>query len=416
MSIIRPLHESEFDALVDIMATAYPSMKLVTPEDKQKTKERFLTTNQDRTINFYGLFRDEKMVGAMRLHDFTMQLFETRTLVGGVGMVGTHFLHKKQKVAKELISYFHQHYRERGAAITMLYPFRPDFYNQMGYGYGGKVWQYRFSPASLLAGTDKSHIDYLNPGDKTAVLACFDRYMSRTHGVSAKADFEVRRLLENPAMRVVGYREGEQILGYLAFTFQPVPGGSFLQNDLQIEELVYDSPLVLRELMTFLRSQADQVGTIVYTSPDPNLHYLLSDPRNGSGRLLPSVCHENATQGLGAMVRVIHARRLFTIMQDHDFGGQTLRLNLSLRDTFLPENDGAFIVEFDRGRGQLSQDDRSDVTVRMDIANFSSLIMGAISFRELMNYGLAEISHPQHIPTVNRLFYSEQQPVCLSLF
>ncbi len=73
-------------------------------------------------------------------------------------------------------------------------------------------------------------------------------------------------------------------------------------------------------------------------------------------------------------------------------------------------------MEFDRGRGQLSQDDRSDVTVRMDIANFSSLIMGAISFHELMNYGLAEISHPQHIPTVNRLFYSEQRPVCLSLF
>ena len=95
MSIIRPLHESEFDALVDIMATAYPSMKLVTPEDKQKTKERFLTTNQDSTINFYGLFRDDKLVGAMRLHDFTMQLFETRTLIGGVGMVGTHFLHKK---------------------------------------------------------------------------------------------------------------------------------------------------------------------------------------------------------------------------------------------------------------------------------------------------------------------------------
>lgn len=416
MSIIRPLHESEFDALVDIMATAYPSMKIVTPEDKQKTKERFLTTNQDSTINFYGLFRDEKMVGVMRLHDFTMQLFETRVLVGGVGMVGTHFLHKKQKVAKEMISYFHQHYRERGAAITALYPFRPDFYNQMGYGYGGKLWQYRFSPASLPSGADKSHIDYLNVNDKEELLACFDRYMSRTHGLMAKAAFEVRRLLENPAMRIVGYREGNQILGYLAFTFQPVPNGNFLQNDVQIEELVYDSPLVLAELLAFLRSQADQIGTIIYTSPDPNWHFLLSDPRNGSGRILPSVCHENATQGLGAMVRIIHARRFFTSLPDHDFGGQTVRLNLSLRDTFLPENDGAFIVNFEQGRGRVSPDDRSDVTVRLDIANFSSLALGAITFRELMNYGLAEISHPEYIPTIHRLFYSEQQPVCLSLF
>lgn len=416
MSIIRPLHESEFDALVDIMATAYPSMKLITPEDKQKTKERFLTTNQDSTINFYGLFRDEKLIGGMRLHDFTMQLYETRTLVGGVGMVGTHFLHKKEKVAKEMLGYFHQHYRGRGAALTALYPFRPDFYNQMGYGYGGKVWQYRFSPASLPQGQDKSHIDYLNADDKEAVLACFDRYMSRTHGMMGKAAFEVRRLVENPAMRIVGYREGEQILGYVAFTFQPVPGGSFLQNDLQIEEMVYDSPLVLRELLTFLRSQADQVGTIVYTSPDPNLHYLLSDPRNGSGRMLPSVCHENATQGLGAMYRVINAQHLFEVMQSHDFGGQTLRLNLSLRDTFLPENDGAFVVAFERGRATLVHDGRYDVTVRMDIPNFSSLVMGAVSFRTLMAYGLAEISHPEQINAVHRLFYSEEQPVCLSLF
>ncbi|MBP8003295.1 MAG: GNAT family N-acetyltransferase [Chloroflexi bacterium] len=416
MSIIRPLHESEFDALVDIMATAYPSMKLVTPEDKQRTKERFLTTNQESTINFYGLFRDETLVGAMRLHDFTMQLFETRTLAGGVGMVGTHFLHKKEKVAKEMISYFHQHYRERGAAITTLYPFRPDFYNQMGYGYGGKMWQYRFSPASLPGGTEKSHIDYLSVRDKEAVLACFDRYMSRTHGVMAKATYEVRRLLENPAMRIVGYREGEQVLGYVAFTFQPVPGGNFLQNELQIEELVYDSPQVLWELCAFLRSQADQIGTIVYTSPDPNWHFLLSDPRNGSGRILPSVCHENAAQGLGAMVRVIHARRLFTLLPDHDFGGQTVRLTLSLRDTFLPENDGAFVVHFDRGRAQISPDDRTDVTVRLDVANFSSLVLGAITFQELMHYGLAEISHTQYVPTVHRLFFSDSQPVCLSLF
>ncbi|MCL4868390.1 MAG: GNAT family N-acetyltransferase [Anaerolineae bacterium] len=415
MYTIRELDQSELDTLVEIMAAAYPGMKIVSPEDKQRTKERFIN-NQDGTIHYYGAFRDDEMVGGMRLHDFTMQLYETRTLVGGVGMVGTHFLHKKEKVAKHLLAHFHYHYRQQGAAITALYPFRPDFYKQMGYGYGGKMWQYRFGPASLPPQFDKTHLDYLTVADREKVLACFDRYMSRTHGVMGKADFEVRRLLENPAMRVVGYRDGGQILGYLAFTFQPVPGGSFLQNDLQIEELVYDSPLVLRELCAFLRSQADQVGTIVYTSPDPNWHFLLSDPRNGSGRVLPSVCHENAAQGLGAMYRVINARTLFKAMAAHDFGGQTLRLNLSLRDTFLPENDGAFIIQFEQGQAQIALDDRYDVTVRLDIADFSSLVMGAISFRELMAYGLAEISHPQYIPAVHSLFYSEKQPVCFSLF
>lgn len=35
--------------------------------------------------------------------------------------------------------FYLRHYRERGTPLTALYPFRPDFYRSMGFGFGTKV-------------------------------------------------------------------------------------------------------------------------------------------------------------------------------------------------------------------------------------------------------------------------------------
>ena len=87
----------------------------------------------------------------MRLFDFRMTLHETAVSIGGVGGVAVDLAHKKQKVARDMILFFLRHYREKGAALTTLHPFRPDFYRQMGFGHGTKMNQYRVKPASLPA-------------------------------------------------------------------------------------------------------------------------------------------------------------------------------------------------------------------------------------------------------------------------
>ncbi len=126
MSEIRILSSQDFDAFVDIAINAYPGWKVASPEQKERARQRLLELQEEPTATFYGLFREEQLLGGMCLHDFTMNFLYTRIAAGGVGHIAVDLLHKKEHVAKEMMAYFLHHYRERGAPLAVLYPFRPD--------------------------------------------------------------------------------------------------------------------------------------------------------------------------------------------------------------------------------------------------------------------------------------------------
>jgi predicted acetyltransferase len=416
-SQIRRLTEADFDDFIPIVANAYPGLKIVSAEDRQKFRERLVVQDQDPTMGFYGLYRDGRLLGGMKFFDFTMNLHGVKTLVGGLGLVAVDLLHKKKAVAKEMVAYFLDHYRQKGATMTALYPFRPDFYRQMGYGYGTKMNQYRVKPAALPRGSSREHVSFLTAGDKEAVMACYNRYLDRTHGMMSKPELSFNYLFENLANRVIGYKQDGRLLGYLVFDFKADTPGNFLQQDLIVHELIYETREALAELLTFLHTQFDQVDRIVFNTQDENFHFLLHDPRNGTGGILPHVYHESNTQGVGLMYRVMDTPAVFRLLSDHNFGRQTCRLRITLADSFFPANEGSVTVAFEDGRPHLlPSGSNTDATIRLDVAEFSSLLMGAVSFRSLYEYGLAHLSNPAHLHIVNQLFHVEQKPICLTRF
>jgi len=415
VSEIRVLSTPEFDAFVDVLINAYPGFKVASPEEKERLKQRLLKINQEEpTVTFYGLFRGGQLQGGMALCDFEMNFLGSRVPAGGVGQVAVDLVHKKEHVANEMILYFLRHYRERGASIAMLYPFRHDFYRNMGFGYGTKVDQYRVKPAAFPKGPSKDHVRYLGEDDREALLACYNRYVDRTHGMIAKSEYELTRLFKRPRHRIVGYEKDGHLLGYMVFTFEH--GDNFIVNDLQVREFIYESREALAELLTFLHTQADQIRRVIFNTQDATLYHLLRDPRNGSDRLIPSVYHETNAQGLGLMYRVLDVPGIFRSLGERDFDGQTCRLKLTIEDTFLPENAGSTLLGFEAGRLHLLHEDPYDVELHLDVAAFSSLLVGAVGFRRLHMYGLADISDPAYVDTIDRIFAVEQKPVCTTEF
>jgi predicted acetyltransferase len=155
---------------------------------------------------------------------------------------------------------------------------------------------------------------------------------------------------------------------------------------------------------------------IIFNTQDENFHFLPLDPRNGTGNLITPDSHETNVSGIGLMYRVIHVPILFKALKDHSFGGQTCRLKVTLRDSFLKENEGSTVIHFLDGKPEVRPCDEYDVEIRMDVAEFSSLLMGVIPFMKLLAYRLAEISKPQYADIINRLFLAEARPVCLTDF
>ncbi|MGE5703169.1 MAG: GNAT family N-acetyltransferase, partial [Clostridia bacterium] len=145
MREIREIGLESVDQLVGLAANAYPGRNFFSEQARQALKERFATSmKEDEMCRHYGMFSGKKMIGGMKFFDFDMTLLSVPVKAGGLGLVCVDLLRKKEKVAKDMLQYYLHHYRDRGVHLAILYPFRVDFYRQMGFGAGTKMNQYRF--------------------------------------------------------------------------------------------------------------------------------------------------------------------------------------------------------------------------------------------------------------------------------
>lgn len=407
---VRRLAGDEYEAYAAIAIAAYPGATMATADLTERMRS---AEAESHPVRCYGAFRDGRLVGGMRYFDFTMAFHGAPLPVGGVGFVAVDLLHKKQHVARDMILAYLRHYRERAVPMAALYAFRPDFYRQMGFGYGTPVNHYTLLPASFPGGP-RVHLRHMGRDDLPALLACHNRHAARTHGLFLRGEELMARLLGAPERRVVAYCDGDQVQGYLLYQFQR--GATFIDNSLEVVELIVEHPAALGELCAFLQSQADQVARVILNLQDDQLHHLVSDPRTGSGNLYPQVAHESSIQGVGIMYRLLDTAAFFRAVADHSFGDQSLTLAIRVRDSFLPEGDGEVVVRFEQGRPRVDPGAAPAARITLAVNHLSSLVMGAADFRTLLAYGLAEIDDPGYSGRVHRLFLSEVRPACLTPF
>lgn len=418
MSKIKEIPMKEIDAFIDVFADAYPAFPLNTPEDKKRVKERFRKRSKDKRMSWWGMYDAGKFLGGFILYDYTMNLFGHKVLAGGAGALCVDLAHKKEHVARDLMKFYFRHYRKQQSPIAVLWPFRPDFYKQMGAGLGATNHVYKVRAIDLPKGKSKKHVRFLGKTDMKALNDCYNRYVDRHTGmIEENMVNRVTRFEIGTASRHVGVVKKGRIEGYMIFTFVRGKETNFVDNHIKVVEMVYETPEALSELMTFLHSQADQINRVIFHTDDPDFYHYLKDPRNDSGNLSEPVYHESHVAGVGIMYRVLNTRRIFEILHDHDFGGQTLRLKLTVKDSFLKENDSSFVIHFTDGKPEIkAKSARSDVSLEMDVADFSSLLLGAVGLKSLYFYGAAKISKTDYLERLHKLFATEEKPICTTSF
>jgi predicted acetyltransferase len=214
----------------------------------------------------------------------------------------------------------------------------------------------------------------------------------------------------------VAYKKNDIIQGYLVYEFKPKDDKSILVNDIVVNDLVYENREALEEIMTFLNSQSDQIRFVIFNIQDEDFRFILDDPRNDSDNMFVPVCHECSIQGTGIMYRVINTRALFKELEEHVFNNENCKLKITIEDSLLKENEGSIIVNFENGLATISNKEDYEVEIALNIADFSSLITCAVSFKSLYKYGRAQISNKEYINAVNNIFCSEEKPVCFTRF
>ncbi len=418
MREIRQLAVNDYDQLVPLLRNAFPGTRFALLDGRGSLKERFIATQQqDGTTEIYGLFEHNRLLGSMKFHHYMMNVHGTLLNVGGIGLVAVGLLHKKEKVGRDLLTYFMRSFREQKTSIALLYPFRVDFYRKMGFGIGTMVDQYRLHPSSFPNGGSKKQIVEVTESDRELVLDCYHRYVERTHGMIVKTELEARLMFADQDQVIVAYKHDGKVEGYLAFGFKRLnPEDNFSPHDLVVNEFIYETPEALSQLCTFLHSQADQIERVVLETQDEYWQHLLLDPTNDCGNILPHAYLASHITGIGAMFRVIDVRQAFADLASHNFGGLSMTVDICIRDQFLPENAGSTIVRFQDGWASVCEGATPDVAIELDIADFSSLLMGAVPFHRLMQYSAVRVSDERYLEQLDRLFYTPRKPVCMTCF
>ncbi|MBN2500792.1 MAG: GNAT family N-acetyltransferase [Anaerolineales bacterium] len=415
MRTIEKLTKEHFASFVDIAGNAYPVFGFNTTEHKKKVVESVADTQEnDPFTTFYGVFEAGNLLGGMRLHDYTMNVFGHPIPTGGVGMVCVDLIHKKQHVAKDIIQFFLREYRQKGAPFAILYPFRPDFYKRMGFGYGTQKHCFRVRPGDLPAGDAPGRVAITE--DKAAVEQCYDRVFRATHGLIKTEERGIARLFRSEENRVAAYFDGDEIKGYLVLASEGTVDGNPMRQNMLIKQLIYEDRVALAGLLGFLRKQADQVDRMVFYTQDEFFYHVPTDPRDGSDGMIPSAYHVSNTSGVGLMYRVVDVPTAFKLLKGRNFGGQDCKLKITIADNFLPENAGSTVVHFKAGQADIQDGDDFDVEIQLDVSDFSSLLLGIIDFKHLYTYNQAEISDPDYLDCVQNLFYSQVKPVCITDF
>ncbi len=414
---IRRLEEKDFRDYAELVANAYPGWKITTSEEKHRLEDRLLKTHKDEPgIAFFGYFRDGRLIGGMRLHHFDMNYAGTWIKAGGLGLVAVGLPHKKEKVARELVSYFLRYFREKGVSVAMLYPFRPDFYKRMGFGYGTKMNQYRIKPTDFPKGNTKKHVGMFETPDRQLLLDCHNRFAASRHGMIKRTRNELENVLVVPENKLAVYKAAGKIQGYVLFTFRKAAENNLLINDIFIKEFIYENRQAQEELLTFLHSQEDQVSRIILNTFDEDIHFLFGNPLSGNDNLFTSVYHETNIQGVGLMYRIVDLHHLFSGLHAHHFNGLNCRLKITLKDGFLPDHNSMAVIHFIDGKAHTVNDGSYEAELKTGICEFSSLIMGAVNLRTLHRYGLASLTEENLLRCVDGLFSLQGKPYCTTIF
>ena len=418
--LIRVLEEKDFEAAADLASMAYPGMGIQSEEKKKEYEERLKREQREENgILFYGSFNaKEELVGIYRRSDFECNINGEFQRLFGIGMVAVHILHKKEKVAFELLNHFHQEARKENVALVALYPFSASFYRKMGYGYGPLKYEFRIKPGALNSNGQKDLVELLSPTDVEEITVLYNHFAQMHHGM-IKRTWSERQHIKNAASRYVGVREDGKLIGALAFSLQPVKDSHFLHQNMMIHEWVWSSQKGFKQLEAWVHSQQDQVDRIIYGTNNPAFVYSLNNPPNDSNHLIPSVYHEVATTGSGLMYRISDIPLFFKQMHFQALrkpAGQP-EIIVKVEDTFIEEQSGFYKLSFLGGEWDIEKvgENIGQVNIEIGIQDLSAWWMGCVSIKDLDSYGEVVVKgcSPEDL---DDWFKPRKAPICMTNF
>lgn len=417
---MREIREMTLDCLdeyVELAYNTYPSFKDNTDEGKEQFKKLATLRITDPNSVYYGMFEGDKLIAAMRLLDFNMNFFGRITTASGLASLAVHLMHKKEKIAKTMVDFYENLYRERNLPIATLLPFKPDFYKKMGYGLGTKMNQYRI-PAERFPGyfSDVDLRFMKSEQDKDEVLSFHKRIVASTHGMFEKMVDEIDDLYNNVDNRIIAsYDDTGAIDAYLIFEFVNGKEDNYTINNMHIKELQYTTSTSLDKILGFIKKQDDQVNMVVYNTQDEYFANKIDNPLNDTLNYVDFGYMETNTQSIGVMYKILDVEQAFKMYDYRNYNNADFNAKFNVQDE--TGDIKSVIVCFEDGKAKVFSNEKAEKTITkvevdIHIVDFSALFVGSATFAGLEKLGLVKINDTSYLQKLDLAFYTPYKPIC----
>jgi predicted acetyltransferase len=349
--------------------------------------------------------RDGRTVGAYRGYALQQHMHGAVRGMLGLAAVAVDEAARRRGIGRALCEHALRMARDRGDVYSVLYPFRPAFYESLGWGLTGSMHTYRFRPEALRA-SGGSRVRRARPEDASAIEDCYRRFAESANGPIRRNSRIWRSHFEGDGVHVfvTGHAgNGGHVTGYVIVRFGR--SSSPDEKPLYIRELVADDHASCEELLGWVASQQDAWRIVQYdAAPDERFAHRLRDPRPPGYHLIRNAWAPVARVLRGPMLRILDLTAAFESRRDWG-PGAPMSFGLEVTDAQVPENDGSFVVEFDGGSATVR---RGSVRpcVRLPVAVLSQIIAGELCVSDALMLGLAEADGD--ISTVDRLLRVER--------
>ena len=274
---------------------------------------------------------------------------------------------------------------DRGHGITILLPFRYDFYRK--YGWETCFWHKEYAleiselkPLRKRYGTIK-RLDTEN--EMELVSEIYDRFIKDKNGSILRsnkdwqclfADFSFEEARSYLLLNELGIAEG-----YIIFS---------IKDDLvNIFDMAYVHYKAYRGLMDFIYMHGAQAKKVIWKAPsdDMMLSYL-DNPKEGVA-LKPLT-----------MVRIVNAEKVFSLLCMQCY--EIVDIIIKIEDDFAQWNTGIFRIS----KGNVKKLESDEAELVCSIQTLSLLAMGAMSIEEAHKAGFVQIESKRTLMEAGKLF------------
>ncbi len=296
----------------------------------------------DRLAERWGLFDGDELVSVGLIYDLHATLAGERTAVGGLGGFATPPEHRGNAHGEALQRELLAEFRDRGYPYAILWPMSIPYYRETGWGLVQLETKYAFPPETVrgggwsggggsgATGVDSGRVERVEPGEYERLEPAYDWFRERYElALDRSPEWWRQRVLDDAWVYCWTPEGRDEPDGYVVYT---IPGEQG-EGTLSVDELVARTEAARRALLEFVGGHHPQVETVEWqTTQETRLLHDAADPKDVHAAVVP-----------GAMGRVVDVPAAIESLPPSQ--NPPAPVTLSVADSLVPANDGAFVVD-----------------------------------------------------------------------